>query len=273
MRDHLKKVSDLAIPVHVICKKTYFPNSILRLLTPADEFFSLILPGDVPLPIKTVALSYNLDSYPYTFEAPVVDARVDRERKVTLLTLNLPDRIARIERRRSERVVCGSRDAVVLRLNLPDGESFETKAIDIGCHGACFHLPGSFGSIRVGDTFPIRLTFPKLGELFVRVSVRGTIQTPEEVRLGIEFLDISEENADLIRQYVHLRQLQNRTKQRSRDDASRPRQDSIFAVGIRDRSGNRQFVLCTDALLGHIADRDVFSEIVSVDVVEYLEKK
>jgi hypothetical protein len=266
-------VSDLAIPVHVICKKTYFPDSTLRLLAPADEFFSLILPGDVALPVKTVALSYNLDSYSYTFEAPVVDVRVDPQGKGTLLTLNLPNRIARIERRRSERVVCGSKDAVVLRLNLPEGESFETTAIDIGCYGACFHLPGSFGSIRVGNIFPIRLTFPRLGELSVRVSVRGAIRTPAGVRLGVEFLDLSEEGGDLIRQYVHIRQLQNRTKQRSEDATSRPHQDSIFVVGIRDRSGNRQLILCTDTLLGHIADRDVFSEIVSVDVVEYLEKK
>jgi hypothetical protein len=109
MKSHFRRVTELAIPVHAVCRKKYFPESVLSLVVPAEERLILTLPGIVPEPIETVAVSYSLESSLYTFEAEVAEARVDRDRAVTLLTMYLPDRVARIERRKSPRVLCDQR--------------------------------------------------------------------------------------------------------------------------------------------------------------------
>jgi hypothetical protein len=126
----------------------------------------------------------------------------------------------------------------------------------------------------VGETFPVLFNFPRLGELRLHAAVRVTTDAPDGTRLGVEFLNPSEEDADLIRQYVHLRQLQIRTGQKSTAQTPRrPVGESIFVVAVADPLGARHLILCTDAFVGQIdASPGAFSEIVSVDVIEYLEK-
>ncbi len=96
-------------------REKVLPGLALSLVGPAEESLVLTLPG-LSLHIDTVAVSYSVDSYLYTFEARATDALVDRDRAVTLLTMGLPERIARIERRKSPRVTCSRQDAAAVRL-------------------------------------------------------------------------------------------------------------------------------------------------------------
>jgi c-di-GMP-binding flagellar brake protein YcgR len=272
IKDHLRRVTNLGISVSAICRKKYFGNAALSLIPPAEECLSLVLPGSLSGPVENVAVGYRVDSYLYTFEAEVIEARVDQDREATILTLNLPSRVARIERRRSPRVSCGRQESVTIRLPLPHGGFQDVSATDIGSNGAGLGLLNWPVDINVGDTWSVVLSLPKIGEIRTDVSVRAVTRLSEGQRVGVEFPGLSDEDADSIRQYVRLRQLHNRTKQKSAaGQASRPA-DSIFAVAVEDPPGIKQLIVCTDALLGHLADLGILSEIVSVDVMDYIEK-
>jgi hypothetical protein len=271
MRNHFRRVTELAIPVHAICGRKVFHDSVLSLVTPAEDKLALAVPGDVPAPAGVVAVSYSLDSYVYTFEAEALHVLADPSRSGTLITLNLPDRVARIERRRFRRVPCSGREPVVVRPCLRNGEPFAGTAIDVGLRGVSFLVPGDFTPLQVGDSFPILVVLPRLGELSLNAIARAVVRISDGLRVGVEFVDFSEEEAELIRQYVHLRQIQIDYERPSVRTPSPPR-ESIFVVAAKEPSGRRQFVLCTDAFLDHLADPDVFTEITSVEVIDYLKK-
>ena len=271
MRDHFKRVTELRYP-YARSAEERSSRAARFLVAPPEESLILTLPGSVPAPVDEVAVSYGLDSYLYTFEAGVVEARPDRERPVTLLLMNLPDRVARIERRKSARVTCSHREPVTIRLFLADGEPYQGTTVDIGLRGAGFHMPTRPVPIRWATRFPVLVTFPRLGELRVNAVARALTHTPDSSRVGVEFLDLSEEHADLIRQYVHLRQLRIRFARESAVKTP-PLAKSIFVVAIEDPPGSRQLILCTDAFLRHMPHGDAVLEIASVDVIEYLEKE
>jgi hypothetical protein len=271
MKGHFKRVTDLSIRVHSICGGKFFPDCGLSLAAPGEDGLILAVSGRVPDQVGFVAVSYTLDSYLYTFETEAVRVVPDRGCSGFLVTMNLPDRIARVERRRSPRVTLNPRELVVVRSCLPDGRCFEGIALDMGARGLSFRLPGGPIPFNLGDSLSTLITLPKLGEIRPETIVRTMIVVPEGLRIGVELLRLSEEEADIVRQYVHLRQI-HVNRERLVGQASTSPSTSIFVVAAKGHSGSRQFILCSDAFLGHLADPNAFSEIASVDVIDYIER-
>lgn len=271
MRNHFKRVTKLVVPVCAIYGGEVFPDSTLSLAAPREDKLILTVSGDVPAGDDVIAVSYTLDSYLHTFEAETLRVSADQDRSVTLITTSLPDRVARVERRRFPRAACSDQEAVAVYSFFKEGAPFAGTAIDIGARGASFGMPRGAALFRVGDSFPIVVVFPRFRELRLNAVVRAVTHAPDGWRVGVEFQDLSEEDAETIRQYVHLRQIQIDCE-RPPTDKTLPSRKSIFVIAAKDRTGKKHLVLCTDSFLSHLTGHEAFSEIASVDVIDYLEK-
>jgi c-di-GMP-binding flagellar brake protein YcgR len=262
LKRHLGRVADEKIPIHIICKGTYYRDCVLRTKAGIDTVLELIVSGGNWEPGDKVSISYDLDSYTYTFETNVLGSRDFSSGQVSVQA-DTPERIARLERRRRYRVEPSTSRPVDMYVRTCDGE-VATTVVDMGPRGMSFSLPAGSRSFAIGSHIDMNIVLHRLGEAEAQGTVRSCAVLPAVTRYGVEFEQLSDDDAILLEQYTHLRRLEERA-----EEGLKAASESIFVI-VRDSDGVKNFFMCSDWFLGKVEGFASFSEVASVDVIDFL---
>jgi hypothetical protein len=260
MKDHLRRIADLRVPIYVIYNKGGDKISGCRLVFDDDLLLICGISENVPIIGTSISASYDLDVCSCTFQAKVMTSIKKALSEVTI-SLELPKRIAKIEKRKTLRVNCLDADLVTVGVTMR-GKTIRVHAFDISRSGIGLILPGSL-SCTARENIGLEIDLPKM----CRIKVSGKIvflrQMIDQARLGIKFEHISEDNENAIGQYVHLQTL----RLRKRSSSAKGEQESIFVIKQVFGAETRLFV-CSDLPMDDINDFAAFSEIACMSVAD-----
>jgi hypothetical protein len=257
IRNHLRNTIIIGIPMQVICDGAFFPGCRLRTLD--DGSFGVTGPSRARED-SSAAFSYIIDGYVYGFETkttgsfePSTDAP---------MPLRLPERIVRIERRKSYRATCPDDEPVTV-LVTSRGQETRADAIVISEESVGLSLPPETSPVAIDSTVSMTVSLPRLGQIDVRGTVRFVRDTSGSTGLVVRFDEVSDPDRALLQRYVRMRQIEEQAGDRGE------RREGGFLV-TRRVDARRVGFWCPAQLLGSIDVLDEALEVVSVDALEYL---
>jgi hypothetical protein len=211
-------------------------------------------------------VSYNFSSYVFTFETEITGVTPINHASI-LVNLRTPKQIARLERRKSYRVEPAEGAPVSVRI-LPGNDELVTKARDISRHGASFLLPLGAGSFLPGTPLSLAIDLPKLGPVTVDAIVRSITESGVSgmAQYGVEYRPPVEFDSPLA-QYVHWRKIEAHDAKNADAGTANKR----VLVAIRESEQGTYAFICSSLALREICDFSAFTEIVSADVINFLE--
>jgi hypothetical protein len=212
-----------------------------------------------------VSVGYVFSPYAYTFESDIVGVQTGGIVDV-LLHISPPAKIARLERRKWDRTRPSEENPVAIRFPMPKGQAMEVRALELSLNGIGFLLPFPAGDLDVGSRVIMTISFPKFGNMETAGVVRTATGIPGAVRYGAEFEPLPEFDS-LLAQYLYLRKVEIRAGNRS---GGRLRKESILVMMKNTGRGTYAFA-CPQSPVKRVDDFNSFSEIISVDVMDFLE--
>jgi len=249
----------LGIPMRAIWGGAFFPSCRLRILDDRDAFGLVGASG--PREAGRIALAYTLDGYVYGLETGVA-ATDDVVSEGEALPIHLPQRIARIERRKSYRVTCPGDEPVKVLVRFRD-EGTETEAVVISEDSIGFSLPLEASAFVIDSTVAMTIGLPRLGDIHAAGTVRFIRDSSGNQGLVVRFDEVSDPDRGLLRQYIRSHQIKTSTGDRAE------RRESSFIV-TKQTDGRKHVFWCPAHLLGSIDVFDEALEVVSVDALEFL---
>jgi hypothetical protein len=263
MRSHLKKMADDQVPVRAMCNGTVYAHCTLAYAPERESEPRLIIENGRLLNDDVVSISYSVDAYIYAFETHVLEVYEAGPGK-TSLRVALPERIARFDRRKASRVAPSDADPVLVRLN-GDAGHMEIEADNISLYGLGLSVPGPFRP-AVDSRLTMEITLPMLGVIEAEGRVRSVSECREFTELGSELEIGLDYHRAALGQYINLRQVELRTAGRASD---RPDRERTFVITKETDEGTCLF-LCTDSSVRRIEDFAHFSQVISMEVLDYL---
>ena len=262
---HLQTTVDGNVPVHIICNGIYFPDCKVVCAAGPKEAFGLIVSGGMFLAGDRISVGYVLSPYSYTFQSDVVGVQTGSSEDV-LLYIRTPDRIARFERRKWSRTKPSEEHPVAVTILLESGLTVHVNALEMSLNGIGFSMPCLAGRLRVNSRFLMTIGLPKLGNMEAAAVVRTVTEIPHSVKYGAEFDPLPEFDSPLA-QCLYLRKVEVRAETKS---GTRLRRESILVM-MKDTGHGTYAFACPEAPVKRVDDLGSISEIVSVDVIDFLE--
>jgi hypothetical protein len=262
---HLRNVIENNISVHMIYNGIYFPQCKLVFAAGPEIGFGLIVSGGVFTAGEGVSVGYVSSPYAYTFESNIVGVQTGGTEDV-LLHISPPTKIARLERRKWDRARPSEENPVAVSLPMPVGQTMEVHALELSLNGIGFSLPFSAENLDVGSRLTMTMGFPKFGNMKMAGVVRTVTEVTGAMRYGVEFDPLPEFDS-LLAQYLYLRKVEIRVGNRS---GGRLRKESILVM-MKDTGLGKYAFSCPQSPVKRVDDFNSFSEIVSVDVIDFLE--
>ena len=266
VRGHLQRMADCNISVHAICNGAYYPYCKVVSSPDPEADFGLIVSGGVFIPEDRLSVSYVYSPYMYTFEADVMGVQTNNLEDV-LLHISTPGKIARLERRKWGRIKPSEQQPVVLEL-FRGNKTVHATAAELSLNGVGFSLPQSINRLIIGSRVSMSLVLPQLGSMETVGVVRVVKQYPGANRYGVEFSPIPELDS-LLAQYLYLRKVELRAEYRSNAGL---RKESVLVM-MKDTSQGKYAFLCSGSPVNKVEDFSPFAEIISVDVMDFLEDR
>ncbi len=263
MRSHLKKIADNHVPVRAMCNGTFYARCTFAYSPEREPEPRLIIENGRLFNDDIISISYSVDASTYAFETRVLEVYEAGPGR-TSLRVALPERIARFERRKASRVVPSEESPVLVRLSAGNAP-VEIEAENISLHGIALSVPSSCRPV-LGSRLAMEIVLPMFGSIEAEGLVRSISEHHGFAKLGLELKTGIEYHRALLGQYVHLRQIELRRGGRPFD---RPKRESAFVITKETDEGTCLF-LCTDSSVQQIEDFNHFSQVVSMDVLDYL---
>jgi hypothetical protein len=264
---HLQNVVDRNISVHMIYNGIYFSRCKLVCAAVPERGFGLIVSGGAFIAAERVSVGYVFSPHAYTFESNIIGIQTGGMEDV-LLHISPPVKIARLERRKRERTKPSEENPVAIRLPMPKGQIMAARTLELSLKGIGFLLPHPACDLGVGSRVPMTVGFPKFGNMETAGVVRTATGVPGAVRYGAEF-EPPPEFDSLLAQYLYLREVEIRAGNKS---SRRLRKESILVM-MKDTGWGTYAFVCSQSPEEKVDDFNSFSEIMSVDVMDFLEDK
>ena len=259
IRNHLRNMIILGIPMRAIWEGAFFPDCRLRISDDGDSFGLVGASG--LRKTGRIALAYTLDGYIYGLETATA-ASNNSVSVVEMQPIDTPERIARIERRKSYRATCPEDEPVKVLVNFGVAGT-ETEAIVISEDSIGLSLPPEASAFGMGSTVTMTIGLPRLGDIDAAGTVRFIRDSSGSQGLVIRFDDIGDADRGLLRRYVRSREIKARAGNGSE------RRESSFIVAKRS-DGLKHIFWCPAHLLGSIDLLDEALEVASVDALDFL---
>jgi c-di-GMP-binding flagellar brake protein YcgR len=258
IRNHLRNMIILGIPMHAMCGGMFFPGCRLRTLD--DGSFGIAGPSLIKEDVD-VSLTYTNDGYVYGFETKPAARDCDPSAEEPL-PLHLPERIVRIERRKSYRATCPEDEPVTVLVNF-GGREARAEAVVISEESIGLSLPPETSALAVDSIVTITVCLPRLGDVAATGTVRFIRDSSGNRGLVVRFDEMPDDDRELICRYVRTRQIVEKAGDRAEG------RESGFLVA-RHADGHKHAFWCPPRLLGSIDVLDEALEVVSVDALRYL---
>ena len=262
---HLQTMADGNVLVHVICNGIYFPDCKVVCAAGPEEAFGLIVSGGIFVAGDRISVGYILSSYAHTFQSDVIGVQTG-SREDVLLHIRTPDRIARLERRKWGRVKPSEEHPVIITILLENGQTVHVNALEMSLNGISFLMPCLAGRLSVSSRFPMTIGLPRLGNMDATAVVRTITEIHHSVRYGVEFDPLPEFDSPFA-QYLYLRKVEIRAETKS---GARLRKESILVM-MKDTGRGIYAFACPEAPVKRVDDLSSISEIISADVIDFLE--
>lgn len=256
IKNHLRNMLILGIPMNAVCGGMLFPRCRLRFLD-GDAFAvagASRAGGD-----DRMALAYTIDGYIYGLETVV--ASECRPSSSEALPILLPQRISRIERRRSYRVSCPEDEPVAVLL-ASETQEVKTDAVVISDESVALSLPPD-AAVGIDSLVAMTLCLPRLGDITVKGTVRFIRDSSGNQGLVVRFDEVSDADRDLLRRYIRTRQIADRP------DEGGGRRESGFMV-TKSFDGRKHVFWCPAHLLGSMDVVDEALQVISVDALDFI---
>jgi c-di-GMP-binding flagellar brake protein YcgR len=213
-----------------------------------------------------LSVSYNFASYTYTFETEIREVLPVGPDSM-LVGLRPPIQIARLERRKSYRVEPSGDVPVRITILSGNGE-LVTEARDLSRHGAAFLLPRAAALYPQGFSLSLVIDLPNLGVVSVDAVVRSVRESdvPGFMKYGVQFSLAAEFDSPLA-QYVHWRKLEIYDERNANPQSRHKR----ILVAIKESAQGTYAFAYSSSVLHEITDLNAFTEIVSADVLDFVE--
>ncbi len=263
---HLRRMADNNVSVHAICNGTYYPGCKVVSSPDPEADFGIIVKGGAFSAEEKLSVSYVFSPFMYTFEANIMGALTNNLDDV-LIRIRTPGKIARLERRKWERIKPSEQRPVVIAL-VRDGNTVLSHASELSLSGIGFSLPRIVSRLIIGSRIPMTLSLPRLGSMEAVGVVRTVREAPGTFRYGAQFDPVPEFDS-LLSQYLYLRKAELRAEYRSSPSL---RKESVVVL-MKDTGQGRYAFLCSDSPVNRAEDFNSFAEIVSVDVMDFLEDR
>jgi hypothetical protein len=259
IRNHLRNMIILGIPMHAICGGSLFPSRRLRILDDKETFG--LAGACVIKDVGRITLAYTIDGYIYGLETGVAPTD-GRASLGEVLPISLPGRICRIERRKSYRVTCPEDEPVRIIVRSKDNE-IETEVLVVSEDSVGLSLSPETSAPVIDSTVTMAIGLPRLGEIVATGRVRFIRDSSGSQGLVVRLEEMSEPHRSLLRQYVRSRRIRAQA-----GDGAEQREGSFILT--KASNGRKQVYWCPAHLLGSIDLFDEALEVVSVDTLEYL---
>lgn len=138
------------------------------------------------------------------FKSKIIGSK-ELDPKFAYLQIEIPNEVAREERRKFLRVRASKTDPINIQFALVDKRVVTVEAMDISGGGTAFVLPNNLAKFKIGNSFPIVITLPMFGEIQTWVTVQSMARMLNMVRVGMVFSIMSEQAHFLVMSYVTLR--------------------------------------------------------------------
>ena len=258
IRNHLRNMIILGIPMQAMCGGVLYPNCRLRILD--GEIFGLAGVNGTIEPGST-SLSYTLDGYIYGFETDVT-TKDEEAGAYDALPIRLPKKIARIERRKSYRVTCFQDEPVAVSLLLESGE-VKAEAIAVSEESIGLSLPADTLEVKLDSIVALRIDLPRLGDVSAGGSIRFIRDSSGNQGLVVRLNEMSDADRDRLRRYIRGRRVE------TREGTEPGTRESGFVIA-KYLGGRKYLFWCPAHLLGNIDVMDEALDVVSVDTLEFL---
>jgi hypothetical protein len=176
--------------------------------------------------------------------------------------VSLPERIVRIERRKSYRVTCPEDEPVEVSLLFESGEA-KAEAIAISEESVGLSLPADTLEMKIDSDVTLRIGLPRQGDIVAEGTIRFIRDSSGNQGLVVRLNEMSDANRDRLRRYIRTCRVKTRVR------VEPGTRESGFV--ITKYFGNRKHLFwCPAHLLGSIDVMDEALEVVSVDTLEFL---
>lgn len=252
----------LGIPMHAMCGGMFFADCRLRTLD--DGSFGVVgtpLVGED----EDIALAYTNDGYVYGFETKTTRTGAEADHgpsTVEPLPVSLPERIVRIERRRSYRATCPEDDPVTVVLGSGIEEA-KGVALAISEESVGLALPPGTPFPEIDSIVTMVVSLPRLGDITATGTVRFIRDVSTDRGLVIVFDEMSKPDRNLLRHYIRVRRIDEQ-----KGESTEGREGGFLVT--RRAGGQKHSFWCPAQLLGRIDVLDEALEVVSVDALRYL---
>ncbi|MBA4391571.1 MAG: hypothetical protein C0399_11645 [Syntrophus sp. (in: bacteria)] len=204
--DYIREISELMAPVTVTINDTIeLANCILLYGTENNkELLIRTKPGIYPV-TGEVHITCAYSKALCIFKSSIIGSKeIDPE--YAYLQINFPEEMAREERRKFFRVRPSKTNPIRIQFALVDKRVVTVEAMDISSGGTACILPGNLVKFKIGNSFPVVITFPMFGEVQTWVTVQRMARLLNMVRVGMVFSIMPEQAHFLIMSYVTMRE-------------------------------------------------------------------
>ena len=268
MRTHLRGIIDHDVPVSLLYQGKHLAGCRFVPANEGTDSLCLLVRKRRTrfAAAGRLSVSYNCASYKYTFETEIRDVKPFGPDSM-LVSVEPPAQIARLERRQSYRVE-PSPDAPVRITIFSGNDEQATQAKDLSRHGAAFLLPTAAALYPQGAPLVLLIDLPNLGAVSLDAVVRNVRESdvPGLMKYGVQFIAAAEFDSPLA-QYVHWRKIEVHD---AKNADPRSRHKRILVAIKESPQGSYAFAYSSSALHA-ITDLNVFTEIVSADVLDFVE--